>query len=117
MEDKELKIEALNDEVVDLETLIVDGEDALIPLQFVYPNTDRKTGVYIKPLTGQSFKDMDANRVNAITLLDGCLFDLEKNPLPVNVIERLPAGVIFELYKKLSEISGIEIEDGKLKDF
>ena len=113
----ELRIEPVNDELVDLETLIMEGDDALIPLKFVYPNTESKTGVYLKPLTGEAFKGMDANRVNAITLLDGCLFDLQKNPLPLNVIEKLPAGVIFELYKKLSEISGIEIEEGKLKNF
>ena len=35
----------------------------------------------------------------------------------LKMIEKLPAGVIVELYKKLSEVSGIEIDDGKLKDF
>ena len=114
---EELYIEPVNDELVDLETLILEGDDALIPLKFVYPNTESKTGVYLKPLTGEAFKGMDANRVDAITLLDGCLFDLQKNPLPLNVIEKLPAGVIFELYKKLSEISGIEMEEDKLKNF
>lgn len=114
---EELHIEPVNDELVDLETLILEGDDALIPLKFVYPNTDTKTGVYLKPVTGESFKDMDAGTVNAITLLDGCLFDLNKKPYPTEVISKLPAGVIVELYKKLSEISGIEIEEDKLKNF
>lgn len=114
---EELTIEPVNDELVDLETLILDGDDAFIPLKFVYPNTNTKTGVYLKPLTGEAFKGIDANKVNAISLLDGCLFDLHKNPVSLSVIEKLPAGVIVELYKKLSEISGIELEEDKLKNF
>lgn len=114
---EELTIEPVNDELVDLETLILDGDDAFIPLKFVYPNTNTKTGVYLKPLTGEAFKGMDANNVDAISLLDGCLFNLQKNPMPLKAIEKLPAGVIVELYKKLSEISGIEMDDGKLKNF
>ena len=115
--DNEVQVEPVNDELVDLESLILEGDDAFIPLKFVYPNTDKKTGVYLKPLTGEKFKGIDANKVNAINLLDGCLFDLQKKPLPLKMIEKLPAGVIVELYKKLSEVSGIEIDDGKLKDF
>lgn len=114
---EELHIEPVNDELVDLESLILDGDDAFIPLKFVYPNSESKTGVYLKPITGEAFKGIDANKVNAISLLDGCLFNLQKNPIPLKVIEKLPAGVIVELYKKLSEISGIEMEDDKLKNF
>lgn len=114
---EELHIEPVNTEVVDIETLIVEGEDALIPLRFIYPNTDKKTGVYLKPVTGESFKDIDATTVNAITLLDGCLYDLQKNPIPLHVIEKLPAGVLVGLYRKLSEISGIDLDERKLKDF
>ena len=97
--EEELTIATVNDELVDLETLILDGEDAMIPLKFIYPNTNKKTGIYLKPLTGESFKGIDANKVNAINLLDGCLFDLQKQPVPLTVIEKLPAGVIVELYK------------------
>ena len=57
------------------------------------------------------------NSISLWSLSPKTLLPSGKNPLSLNVIERLPAGVIFELYKKLSEISGIEIEDGKLKDF
>lgn len=114
---EELRIEPVNDELVDLETLILDGDDAFIPLKFIYPNTNKKTGVYLKPLTGEAFKGIDANNVDAISLLNGCLFDLEKNPVKLHVIEKLPAGVIVELYKKLSEISGIEMKEDNLKNF
>ena len=75
---EELHIEPVNDELVDLETLILDGDDAFIPLKFVYPNSESKTGVYLKPITGEAFKGINANKVNAISLLDGCLFNLQK---------------------------------------
>ena len=115
--DNELTIEPVNDELVDLETLILEGEDSLIPLKFVYPNTDRKTGVYMKPLTGKEFKNVNVNKINAITLITGCLFDMNKEALPGNVIEKLPAGVILELYRKLCEISGIELDEERFANF
>jgi len=112
---EELHIEAVNDELVDLESLIVEGTDALVPLKFIYPNSNKKTGVYLKPLVGKDFKGVDFNTTNGIKLLEGCLFDLNQNLINVEVIERLPAGVIVELVYKLLEISGIEVDEDKLK--
>ena len=108
----ELTIAPVNEELFDLETLITEGTDAYIPLKFVYPNTDKTVGVYVKPLTTQEFVDATRGRENIfVNVLGIALFNKDKQPFPVPVIEKLPAGVVMELYKKIAEISGIPTED------
>ena len=111
---QEIQIEPVNEEIFDLESLIVEGTDAYIPLKFIYPNTDKTVGVFIKPLTSQEFVNATRGTSNIfINVLDGALFDNNKQPVPRNIIEKLPAGVVMELYKKIAEISGIPTEQNE----
>lgn len=111
-ETEELTVEQINDEVFDLETLITEGTDAYVPLKFKYPNTDKTVGVYIKPVTSQEF--VNATRLGEnnifINVVAMALFGQNKKQIPIEIIQKLPAGVVIELYKKIAEISGIPTE-------
>lgn len=110
----EIQIEPVNDEVFDLETLINEGTDAYIPLKFVYPNTNKTVGVFIKPVTTQEFVNATRGGNNIfINVINGNLFDKNREPIKTEIIEKLPAGVTLELYKKIAEISGIPTEQNK----
>lgn len=112
--DKDLKIEPVNDEVFDLETLIVEGTDAYVPLKFVYPNTDKTVGVFVKPITTTEFMNMTQTEGNMfIKTLRVTLFNRDKEPFKEELLQQLPAGVVMELYRKVAEISGIQLEENK----
>ena len=113
--DNELTIEPVNDEVLDLETLITEGTDAYVPLKFVYPNTDKTVGVYVKPLTTQEFLNSTRGGNNVfIDVLNQALVNKNKEPFSLEVLQKLPAGVVMELYKKVSEISGIPTDNANV---
>jgi len=113
--DNELIIEPVNDEVFDMENLIVEGTDAYIPLKFVYPNTDKTVGVYIKPLTTQEFLNATRGGENVfINVLNQALVNKNKEPFSLEVLQKLPAGVVMELYKKVAEISGIPTDNNNV---
>ena len=113
--DKEIQVEPVNEELFDLETLITEGTDAYVPLKFKYPNTDKIVGVYIKPVTSQEF--VNATRLGEnnifINVVAMALFGQNKKQIPIEIIEKLPAGVVIELYKKIAEISGIPTEQNE----
>ena len=115
IEDHELKIEPVQEEVFDLEQLIINGTDTLIPLQFIYPGTNKKVGVYIRPVTSQEFANAtnphNINDTNFfITIVADALYNKNKEPFSKEFLAKLPAGVVLELYKKIAEISGIPTE-------
>lgn len=114
-EKMELQIEpTVTDELFDLEALIVDGTDNFIPLKFIYPNTDKTVGVYIRPVSTSEFTNAVRDQNNfIITILSKSLYDKNKNLIPVDVISKLPVGVGVELYKKVADISGIPTDDNE----
>lgn len=109
-----LPIENINDELFDLETLITEGTEAYIPLKFQYPGTDKVVGVYVKPVTSQEFVDATRGPNNIfIDVLNGALFNNNKEAIPLDIIKKLPAGVVMELYKKIADISAIPLEENE----
>ena len=104
------------DELFELETILTEGTNAKIPYNFIYPNTNKRVGVLLKPLTTQEYtsainrgKLKDHNFLTE--LLKISLFDLKENPFPSNKIEQLPAGVVTGIVTKISEISGVEMAE------
>lgn len=108
----ELTIEPVNEELYDLESLITEGTDSFIPLKFVFPGTDKKVGVFIRPVLTKEFTDA-ANSPGFIisNLVKIALYDRNKKLFPAQVIDNLPAGVVIELYKKIADISGIPTKE------
>ena len=100
-------------EIFDLESLIVDGVDNFIPLKFEYPNTDKVVGVFVRPITTVEFTNATRQGLGDIfvNVLAETLYDNNKNLIPREIIEKLPAGITIELYKKVADISGIPTEN------
>ena len=100
-------------EIFDLESLIVDGVDNFIPLRFEYPNTDKVVGVFVRPIKTVEFTNAARQGLGDIfvNVLSETLYDNNKNLIPREIIEKLPAGITIELYKKVAEISGIPTEN------
>lgn len=108
--DQEFNID-IDEKLFDLSEVVTEGTDAFVPLKFEYPNTDKIVGVYIKPILAKELTEAARKRGGVLNnILDGVLFDNNKEPVPREVIDKLPAGVTLELYNKIAEISGIPTE-------
>lgn len=113
----ELKIETTKDEeVFELDALITQGVDNYIPVKFEYPGTDKVVGVYIRPITTGEFTNATREGGNIFTnILKFALYKKDKEHFSDEVLEKIPAGVALELYKKIAEVSGIPTEDKELE--
>ena len=115
--------------VLDLETLIVDGANARIPVEVdvpVYRDGEMhyaKYGAVIRPLTSFEFtnaaqiglKDNTTDVNTEIVKVGLCTKD--GGEFPEHLIRKLPVGVIVKLAEKISEVSGIKqdkVEQEKL---
>lgn len=116
----EIEMLSQETEILDLETLIVDGANARIHVEVdfpVYKNGEvhhKKYGAIIKPLPSNEFtnatqiglKNPDTD-VNTEIVKKG-LCTKNGDIFPVEVVEKLPVGVIIKLAEKICEVSGIE---------
>lgn len=106
-------------EVFDLETLILDGENAKIPITFIYPNTDKTVGVMIRPVTTSEYNQVlrKSERLGLqflVEILKIALYKMDGTPFPQELIGKLPAGVCAELVEKINDISGIKSNEEDL---
>ena len=102
-------------EVFDLETLIVDGEDAKVPITFTYPNTNKTVGAMIRPVTTAEYNLViqKSNKLGLqflVEMLKIALYKMDGTPFPKELIGKLPAGVCAEIVEKINDISGIKSE-------
>lgn len=111
-EEQPINVEPVNEQIFDLETLITGGTDNYVPLKFIYPNTEKTVGVYVRPITTVEFTNASRNpRTVILEVVKTALYDRNKQPINGAVVDNLPAGVTIELYKKIAEISGIPTEE------
>lgn len=101
-------------ELYELEQLITEGAEAKIPFEFIYPNTDKKVGVLLKPLPTDEYmkcinRGKKENRTYLIEILKVGLFTLDEEPFPPKLLNKLPAGVVSALVNEINRISGVEI--------
>lgn len=123
--EEEIEMLSQENEVFDLETLIVDGADARIPIEVefpIYKNGElkyKKYGVMIKPLksseltnaTQKGLRDSNSDVNTEIVKLGLCRkTGAQYSP---EIVEKLPAGVINKLTEKICEISGIHQDKEK----
>ena len=100
------------EEIFELEQLIIAGKDLKIPITFIYPNTDKKVGAVIKPLTSNEW-DKCTKRASKfktsfqLEIVNVGLMDINEKPIPRTLIEEMPQGTIAELYNKIAEASGV----------
>ena len=109
----ELKIKQ-DEELFDLETLITEGVDAQRPIEIEFPN-GKKAAAQIKPITAAEFKMIyNENPADMLLgILELGLLNKEGEPIPHNLIEALPMGLLSKLAEKIATISGLELQPEK----
>ena len=101
-----------NEELIDLEQLLTAGTEVRIPITFTYPNTDKKVGAVIKPLTSNEWNRCMKRMVKfdssfQLEIVKVGLMNMNEEPIPSKLIEILPQGAINEIYQKIAEASGV----------
>lgn len=109
---EELEKLSHEEEIIDLEQLITAGTKSKIPITFIYPNTDKKVGAIIRPLTSNEWNNCMRKMVKFKTsfqleIVKVGLLNMKEETIPPSLIEQMPQGAINEIYNKIAEISGV----------
>lgn len=120
---KELKVKVEAEEV-SLEDLIVLGDSKKIPIHIIYPNDDgtkSKARAFVKQLT---LKELDGLNYNGSSLavfnmkiLQKALFKTNGDRFSKAELEVLPIGVVNAIGEKILDLSGVDTQKQRLKDF
>lgn len=109
---------------VNLEELIILGEDKKIPIIITFPTVEGKrvkAKALVKQLTLREMESIQVKRDNLITtsrmLLEKALFKTDGEQYTKEEIYLLPLGVVTSISEKILELSGVEGTTNKLKDF
>ena len=129
---KEDELNALNnegivelEEEVNLEELLILGEDKKIPIIISYPREDGKrikAKALVKQLTLKELDRIQINRNNAtrsnVMILEKALFKQDGSTFTSEELLALPIGVVNAIGNKILELSGVDLPDNlDLKDF
>ena len=110
------------EELFDLESLITDGKDAKIPIEITFPKPDGtgevKATAMIRPLTNIEVNNATRLGLNKnidttyeLELLKTGLYTSKGEPFPDELINKIPSGVVNELAREISRVSGIQINN------
>lgn len=111
-----MEINTEEHKIVTLEQAITEGADAFIPYEFEYPNLDLIVEVKLKPITSKDVVNvsqkakLNPDTTEDIELLKLALFNIDETHFDDEIIEKLPAGVTYNLAAKISEVSGIDLK-------
>ena len=113
------------EEEVNLEELLILGEDKKIPIIISYPREDGKrikAKALVKQLTLKELDRIQINRNNAlrsnVMILEKALFKQDGSTFTSEELLALPIGVVNAIGNKILELSGVDIPDNlDLKDF
>ncbi|WP_407415806.1 hypothetical protein [Methanobrevibacter sp.] len=102
---------------VNLEDLIILGEDKLINISIEYPEENDgvvkivRTKAKIKQLTIKELRNIDLKNVNANTvasILSKALFKQDETNFSKELINGMPIGVCFAITREIMKISGVD---------
>lgn len=109
---------------LNLEDLIILGDDSKIPIRITFPKADGtsvEAKALVKQLKVQELENIKVKRDNAwkysIAVLEKSLFKQDGTSFNTREIRALPLGVADAIAKKVMELSGVEVTDQKLVDF
>lgn len=112
MEDDNIEKEIQeNAKVMNLESLITGGIDAVIPITITYMGQDFSTN--IRPINAIENNEVTQKYINKresviLNTVKKCLLKDDGKNYTIAELEKIPAGVIQNIYNKIQEISGIE---------
>ena len=111
-------------EEVNLEELILLGEDKKIPVKITFPTVDGKqvkAKALVKQLTLREMETIKVNRDDLVTanrmLLEKALFKTNGEKYTKDELYLLPLGVVNALAEKIFELSGVDTQNRRLRDF
>ena len=103
-------------EIFELDQIITEGVNAKIPFTFIYPNTDKKVGVLIRPLSTNKYqkailksKKLKTNFLVELAKLG--VYKMDESKFPEELITKLPAGIVTMITNEINRISGVELVD------
>lgn len=113
---KELKHLQQEEEIFELDQIITEGTNAKIPFTFIYPNTTKKVGVLIRPLSTNEYQKaiLSSKRLKTNLLIELAklgVYKLDESKFPDDLLAELPAGVITRITNEINRISGVELMD------
>lgn len=114
---KELEHLQQEEEIFELDQIITEGINAKIPFSFTYPNTTKKVGVMVRPLSTNEYQKaiLRSKRLKTNFLIELAkigVYKMDESPFPEELIMELPAGVITRITNEINRISGVELVDG-----
>ena len=105
-------------EEVNLEDLLVLGEEKKIPIHISFPNPDGETKSNAKALIKQlTLKELDSLRMDNnvansnMSILGKALFKQNGDTFTRKELEVLPIGVVNAIATKILEVSGVDLEE------
>ena len=103
-------------EIFELDQIITEGVNAKIPFTFIYPNTDKKVGVLVRPLSTNEYqkailksKKLKTNFLVELAKLG--VYKMDESKFPEELITELPAGIVTMITNEINRISGVELVD------
>ena len=103
-------------EIFELDQIITEGVNAKIPFTFIYPNTDKKVGVLVRPLSTNEYqkailksKKLKTNFLVELAKLG--VYKMDESKFPEELITKLPAGIVTMITNEINRISGVEHVD------
>lgn len=104
----------IEDKVYELDYLINEGVNAKIPFEFTYPNTNKKVGVQVRPLTANEYqlclvKSKKFKTNFLVEILKEGMFKMNGDKFPAEAIDKLASGVVVIIANEIARISGIEM--------
>lgn len=114
---KELEHLQQEDEIFELDQIITEGVNAKIPFTFLYPNTNKKVGVKVRPLSTNEYQNaiLTSKRLNTNFLIELArlgVYKMDETKFPDDLLNELPAGVITKITNEINRISGVDLVDG-----
>lgn len=112
MEDDNIEKEIQeNAKVMNLESLITGGIDAVIPITISYMGQDFSAN--IRPINAIENNEVTQKYINKresviLNTVKKCLLKDDGKNYTIAELEKIPVGVIQNIYNKIQEISGIE---------
>lgn len=112
MEDDNIEKEIQeNAKVMNLESLITGGIDAIIPITISYMGQDFSAN--IRPINAIENNEVTQKYINKresviLNTVKKCLLKDDGKNYTIAELEKIPVGVIQNIYNKIQEISGIE---------
>lgn len=107
-----------------LEDLLILGDDKKIPIEITFPKPDGgkvKAKALIKQLTLKELDSLQLNNPNGfetnIVILERALFKQNGEHFKRDELLTLPLGVVNGISEKIMEVSGVEIDGQRLRDF